>query len=138
MRTNEHRHVVLLVQPERDDRDMYVEFLRHVGLTPITVSTATEGLRIAGHADIVITGLLLPGPMDGIAFVVQLKRDHRTKRIPVIALTACAWDTERERALAAGCDLFLLKPCLPHVLVQEIRRLLLHGIPKASVAPHAA
>ncbi len=30
---------------------------------------------------------------------------------PIIVLTACAWDAERERATNAGCDLFLAKPC---------------------------
>lgn len=135
---SERRHVVLLVQPERDDRDMYVEFLRHGGLTPVAVSTAAEGLGLARHADIVVTGVMLPGPIDGIAFVAQLKRNERTKRIPLIALTTCAWDGERERALGAGCDLFLSKPCLPQVLMREIRRLLPDGAPKPSIAPHAA
>ena len=71
-------------------------------------------------------------------FVAQLKRDERTKRIPVIVLTARAWEGDRERALGCGCDLFLAKPCLPQVLTQAIRRLLTHGAPKGSIAPHAA
>ena len=138
MKNTEHHHVVLLVQPEQDDRDMYVEFLRYAGLTPLPVSTAKEGLRLARRADIVVTGVMLAGPIDGIALVAQLKRDERTKRIPVIVLTNCAWDGDRERALGAGCDLFLAKPCLPHVLTQAIRRLLPDGGPKRSSAPHAA
>ena len=132
--TNDDRHIVLLVQPERDDRDMYVEFLHHVGLRPVCVSTATEALRVANLADVIVTGLLLPGPLDGPALVERLKRDEKTKQIPVIALTACAWDLERERALAAGCDLFLPKPCLPQELAREIRRLLPHRAPKRSDA----
>jgi CheY-like chemotaxis protein len=136
--TTEQRPVVLLVQPEHDDRDMYVEFLRHAGLTPLPASTAKEGLRLARHADIVVTGLMLAGPIDGIAFVAQLKRDKRAKRIPVIALTSRAWDGDRDRALGAGCDLFLAKPCLPHVLTRAILRLLPDGAPKPSIAPHAA
>jgi CheY-like chemotaxis protein len=138
MNSCEHRRVVLLVQQEHDDRDMYVEFLHHAGLTPVPVSTAGEGLDLARHADVIVTGLMLPGPLDGIAFVAQLKRDDWTKRIPVIALTTCAWEGQRERALDAGCDVFLAKPCLPEVLVHEIRRLLSDGAPKRSSRPHAA
>ena len=134
----ERRTVVLLVQPKHDDRDMYVEFLRYAGLAPVPVSTAQEGLRLAPRADIVVTGLMLAGPIDGIAFAAQLKRDQRTKRIPVIALTSRAWEGDRERALGAGCDLFLAKPCLPHILTRAIRRLLPDGAPKRSIAPHAA
>ena len=55
----------------------------------------------------------------------------QTKAIPVIVLTACGWRSERDRARAAGCDVFLAKPCLPDLLVREIRRLLrLYGAPK--------
>ena len=138
MKVTEHRPVVLLVQPEHDDRDMYVEFLRYAGLTPLPVSTAKEGLLLARHADIVVTGLTLAGPIDGIALVAQLKRDERTKRIPVIALTSRAWDGDRHRTLGAGCDLFLGKRCLRHVLTRAILRLLPDGAPKQSSAPHAA
>ena len=138
MGTNERRPVILLVQPKRDDRDMYVEFLRHAGLTPIPVSRASEAVRVAPHADVIVTGVLLPGRVDGIEFVNQLKRSGRTSRIPVIVLTACAWKDERERALIAGCDVFLSKPCLPRVLAREIRRLLARDFPTPSLAPHAA
>jgi CheY-like chemotaxis protein len=130
--------VVLLVQPERDDRAMYVEFLRHAGMRPVPVSTAAAALQVAAGVDVIVTGMLLPGAIDGVALVAHLKSNQQTKRIPVIALTTCAWDTERERALRAGCDVFLSKPCLPHLLAREIRRLLGHRIRKSSFAPPAA
>jgi two-component system cell cycle response regulator DivK len=116
--------VVLLVQPERDDREMYAEFLSHAGLTPIVVSDTTPALALAPDADIIVTALLLPGQMDGIEFIERLKRDDRMKAIPIIVLTSSAWSTERARAASAGCDVFLAKPCLPDVLLQEIFRLM--------------
>jgi len=116
--------VVLLVQADADSRDMYAEFFRYEGLVPVPVSTARDGLPLAPRADVIVTGLLLPGDMDGIEFIARLKRDERTKRIPVIVVTACAWKSERERAQQAGCDLFLPKPCLPDDLVRDIQRLL--------------
>jgi DNA-binding NarL/FixJ family response regulator len=39
-------------------------------------------------------------------------------------VTSRAWSTDRDRAIAAGCDLFLSKPCLPHDLMDSINRLL--------------
>jgi two-component system cell cycle response regulator DivK len=113
--------VVLLVQPERDDREMYAEFLRYAGLTPVVLSDATPALSLAQHVDVIVTGLLRPGRMDGIAFIRRLKNDDCTKDIPVIVLTSSAWNTERERAVRAGCDVFLAKPCLPDDLLHEIR-----------------
>jgi CheY-like chemotaxis protein len=115
---------VLLVQPERDDRDMYVECLHHVGMTPIIVSDAASALALAPDSDVIVTELLLPGSIDGIEFIVRLRSDRATNGVPIIVLTASAWDTERERAQRAGCDTFLPKPCVPDRLLHEIRRLL--------------
>jgi two-component system, cell cycle response regulator DivK len=116
--------VVLLVQADADSREMYTEFLRYEGLLPVPVSNARDGLTVARKADVIVTGLLLPGDIDGIEFIARLKRDERTKRIPLIVLTACAWKSDRERAEEAGCDVFLAKPCLPDHLLREVRLLL--------------
>ena len=123
--------VVLLVQPERDDREMYAEFFGRQGWRVIPVSAAHDALRVAPIADVIITGILLPGRMDGVEFIAQLKAAERTKRIPVVVLTTCAWDAERERAENAGCAAFLAKPCVPPDLVRAVRRVLaLHRVPK--------
>jgi CheY-like chemotaxis protein len=103
---------------------MYAAALYHAGLTPIVVSTAASALSFALQADVIVTGLLLPGDMDGMALIARLKNDQHTKKIPIIALTSCAWHTERERAKSAGCDLFFAKPCLPETLLREVWRLL--------------
>jgi len=116
--------VVLLVQPERDDRDMYAEYLSFVGLTPICVQQGTDALHFACQADIVVTGLLLPGPMDGYALIETLRRHSATRQIPIVVLTVCAWTDEEARARRAGCDAFLSKPCLPGRLVRELRGVL--------------
>ena len=113
--------VVLLVQPERDDRDIYAEYLSHMGLMPLCVQEATDALRLASRADVVVTGILLPGPLDGCALIAALKRDPATRHIPIVVLTVCAWTDEEERARGTGCDVFLSKPCPPRTLFREIR-----------------
>jgi CheY-like chemotaxis protein len=99
------------------------------------VSTARDALILAPQVAIIVTGMLLPGHIDGLELIARLKSDERVRSIPIIVLTACAWDAERERAHAAGCDLFLTKPCPPHALVTEIRRLLsTHRVPRPNPA----
>jgi CheY-like chemotaxis protein len=114
---------VLLVQPNDDNLEMYAEFLSHAGLVPIAVSSAIDALAVATKADIVVTGLRLPGSVDGLELIARLRTDWRTKSTPIIVLTASALQTERERAHLAGCDVFLPKPCLPEELLHEVRRL---------------
>ena len=116
--------VVLLVQADADSREMYSEFLRYQGFLPVPVLAARDALAVAPRADVIVTGLLLPEDMDGIELIARLKRDERTRRIPIIVVTACAFKSDRERAEDAGCDLFLPKPCPPDDLLREVRRLL--------------
>ena len=114
----------MLVQPERDDREMYAEYLSHMGLTPLCVQEADAALRLARRADVIVTGLLLPGPIDGYALIDRLRHSTRTRCIPIVVLTGCAWTTEEAKARSAGCDAFLSKPCFPDLLLREIRRML--------------
>jgi CheY-like chemotaxis protein len=118
------RRVVLLVQPHDDSLDMYAEFLRLEGLQPVAVADGHDALAHAGAADVIVTGIRIPGEMDGVELIAELRRQATPKRIPIIVLTACAWEAERERAEQAGCDAFLLKPCLPSDLLSEVKRLL--------------
>jgi CheY-like chemotaxis protein len=114
----------LLVQQDADNREMYAEFLRHKGLTPVAVSTGADALLAAPTADVIVTGILLSGEMDGLELIRELRVNEATRVTPIIVLTACAWTTERERAERAGCDAFLSKPCAPDELVREILRVL--------------
>jgi CheY-like chemotaxis protein len=49
-------------------------------------------------AGVIVTGILLATGTDGVELIVRLRRDERTSQAPIIVLTACAWNTERERA----------------------------------------
>ena len=106
---------------------MYVEFLHYEGLAAICVSSVEQAMTIAPCADVIVTELRLPGEINGVELVAWLKRDERTKSVPIIVLSACAWSADRERAETAGCDLFLTKPCLPRELLSELRRLLVYA-----------
>jgi CheY-like chemotaxis protein len=131
------RLVVLLVQPSRDDGlEMYTEFLRYHGLVVIPVSDARDALMLASQADIVVTGMILDDPMDGVELVSRLRHDDGTRFTPVIVLTACAWPKERARAEGAGCDVFLPKPCLPNDLLGKVQQLLTATRSQTADTPH--
>jgi two-component system, cell cycle response regulator DivK len=118
------RDVVLLIQPALDERDMYAYYLDLRGFTVLIADTPDEGLRRAGEAAVIVTGIRMPGPFDGVELVEHLRAGNATKHLPIVVLIACAYETDRQRALAAGCDVFLPKPCQPDHLASEIRALL--------------
>ena len=115
---------ILLVEPPEDDRPMYAEFLRANGFSVNEVDSTDEGLSAAPAADLIVTGVRMPGSFDGIELVRRLRDDERTRSKPLIVLTACTFEPDQSRAFAAGCDVFLPKPCLPEMLLQEVQRLI--------------
>jgi CheY-like chemotaxis protein len=121
------RHVrVLLVDASRDEREMYAEWFKLKGYCTLQASTGRDGFRLASELrpDVVITAIRLPGDMDGLSLTAVLKRDPETRDLPVIVLTGCAFQHERDEASRSGCDRFVMKPCLPHVLAAVVDRVL--------------
>jgi two-component system, cell cycle response regulator DivK len=117
--------LVLLVDDFQDNREMYAMYLIHAGLRVAEASDGHEALEkaFALLPDIIVMDLSLPG-LDGWEATRQLKRDVRSRHIPVLALTSHALDGFSEGARAAGCDGFVTKPCLPDQLLGEIRAIL--------------
>jgi CheY-like chemotaxis protein len=113
--------VVLLVESHDDSRDMYADYLSECGFTVRTAGTADEGLMHASHADVIVTEIRVHGSFDGVELVARLRDAATTRQTPIIVLTACAFETDQQRAQEAGCNAFLPKPCLPRRLVSEIR-----------------
>jgi two-component system cell cycle response regulator DivK len=114
---------ILLIDADDDSRIMYAEYLRSRGMTVVVAEATDDAL------------LKSAGSFDGIELVRRIRVSHRTARSPIIVLTACAFEPDQQRALAAGCDRFLPKPCLPEQLEDEIRKLLaLHHLPDAEPA----
>ena len=115
---------VLLVQSIGDDREMYAEFLRIHALDVRLADTADEAFVRGMHADVVVTEIRIHGSFDGYELIRRLRRNQWTARKAIVALTACAFDSDRRAAQQAGCDVFLAKPCLPDTLLAVVRRLL--------------
>jgi CheY-like chemotaxis protein len=116
---------VLLVDDFEDARELYAACLRSAGYETLEAATGLEALAMAQDQlpDLILMDLALPG-MDGWEVTSRLKQDPQTRHIPIIALTAHALESERERTRQVGCDGFLTKPCLPPELVGEVARML--------------
>jgi two-component system cell cycle response regulator DivK len=115
---------VLLVESGQDDRGMYAEYLRLSDFHIVEIGDTADALALAATADVIVTGVRVPGPFDGIELVRRVRADRRTHDKGVIVLTACAFEPDQARAYSAGCDGFLPKPCLPDALATEIRRVM--------------
>jgi CheY-like chemotaxis protein len=117
--------LVLLVDDYADNREMYALYLTHIGFRVAEAANGEEALAKAFETrpDVIVMDLSLP-VMDGWEATRRLKRDQRTRGIPVIALTSHALEGFSKGAREAGCDAFVTKPCLPEQLAAEIRKML--------------
>jgi CheY-like chemotaxis protein len=116
--------VVLLVDDERDQRDLYKQFLVFAGYQVELASGGAAALDAAlvTQPDVIIMDVAMPG-MDGFEATRRIKDLQATRQIPVIALSAYG-DIPPEWAVSAGCETYLRKPILPQELRTEIERVI--------------
>jgi CheY-like chemotaxis protein len=117
--------LVLIVDDVKDNRTVYVLYLKFSGFRIAEAENGEEAIRQAQALlpDIIIMDLSLP-VIDGWEATRRLKRDPRTKQIPIVVLTGHALPEYARTAREAGCDLVITKPCLPDQLLDAIRRIL--------------
>lgn len=116
---------ILLIEDNEMNRDMLSRRLQRQGYTVLMAETGEHGIELARtqRPRLIIMDISLPG-IDGWQATRILKGDVQTARIPVIALTAHAMSTDREKAAEAGCDEYETKPVEFRRLVEKIEALL--------------
>ena len=110
--------VVLIVEDNPINRDVLGRRLERRGYNIRFAEDGPSGVATAKSLkpDIILMDIGL-GLMDGWEATRQIKADPETAAIPVIALTASAFESDREKSFAAGCCDFDTKPVdLPRLL----------------------
>jgi two-component system, cell cycle response regulator DivK len=116
---------ILLVEDNEMNRDMLTRRLERKGFRILTAEDGQEGLEIAASEapDLILMDMSLP-VLDGWEATRRLKAAPETRQIPIIALTAHAMTSDRDRALQAGCDDYDTKPIELDRLLQKMAALL--------------
>src|SRR5687767_11046682 len=124
-RMTDNSKTVLLVEDNEDNRIVYSTILQHFGYRVMEALNGEEGIAKARaeKPDLILMDISIP-IIDGWEATQVLKRDPDTKHIPIIALTAHALASDREKAMEVGCDSYLAKPCEPKAVVSEVQKFL--------------
>lgn len=105
----------ILVVEDNDMNMQLVEYLLEEGGYGIVKATSgEEAIAVTRDTsspplDLILMDIHLPG-MDGLSVVREMKTNERTKRVPILALTAHAMRGDKDRFLEAGCDGYISKP----------------------------
>lgn len=125
---------ILVVDDDPNSRKIIELMLVSQGYSLLFAENGREALdkAIAETPDLILMDVLMP-IMNGHEATRRLKADPRTQATPVIALTALAFASDRQEALAVGCDAYLSKPFTRRELLEIIR-----GILPSEIAPHSS
>ncbi|EPY02745.1 response regulator [Magnetospirillum fulvum] len=114
---------ILVVDDDREIRDLLARFLARHGLRVTTARDGTEMMRLLDERriDLVVLDLMLPGE-DGLALTRRLREARST--VPIVMLTAMGEDTDRIVGLEMGADDYVAKPFNPRELLARIKAVL--------------
>ena len=116
---------ILIVEDDELNRDSLRRLLRRRGFEIVLAVDGEDGVATAQaeEPDLILMDMSLP-VVDGWEASRRLKADPVVRATPIIALTAHAMSSDRDKALAAGCDDFDTKPIDLDRLLPKIHALL--------------
>lgn len=113
----------ILVAEDNDSNYLLMTFILKGHYEFFRASNGQEAVDKASteHPDLILMDLKMP-KMDGLEATRQIK--EMLPNLPIIALTANAFDSDRTQAMEAGCDAFLSKPVSATDCLKIIEKLL--------------
>jgi DNA-binding response OmpR family regulator len=113
---------ILIVEDDREIRDLLAHYLRKEGFQPMVARDGEEGLAKAraDKPDLILLDILLP-QMDGLELLRKIRADREIAGIPVAMLTAKGDETDRIVGLELGADDYIPKPFSPREVVARIK-----------------
>jgi two-component system, cell cycle response regulator DivK len=115
--------LILIVEDNNVNLRLVRDILQYHGFRTLEAMTAADGIALASkhRPDLVLMDIQLPD-MDGVSALQRLRAEPETQSIPVVAVTAFALQTDRERLSAAGFDGYVAKPIETRTFPEQIRQ----------------
>jgi CheY-like chemotaxis protein len=112
---------VLIVEDNHDSSEILRLFITKIGHHPIKARNSKEAITLAEaeEPDLIFMDMDLPD-VDGVKTTAILRKNPKTSRIPVVALTAWIAELWREKAAKVGILTYLIKPISPQTLKETI------------------
>ena len=119
------RKKILLVEDAPMSIAVVKKEIEFLGYECLVAKDGQEAVQKASEdqPDLILMDISLP-KMDGLQATAAIRKDPRTGKVPIIAVTARAMPGDRERCLQAGCDDYMAKPISHRELGPCIEKLL--------------
>ncbi|PXW82279.1 winged helix family two component transcriptional regulator [Nitrosomonas sp. Nm84] len=124
---------ILIVEDEAAIQELIAYNLQQAGYESVCAENAEKAMVLINDAlpDLILLDWMLPG-MSGVEFAKMLRRNERSRLIPIIMLTARTQEADKVAGLEIGADDYITKPFSPRELIARINAVLRRLIPEAS------
>lgn len=124
---------ILVVEDELAIQELIALNLKKAGHLVLCAESVEQAVKMSNSVlpDLVLLDWMLPD-MSGLEFARKLRREERTKDIPIIMLTARTQENDKISGLDAGADDYITKPFSPRELLARIKAVLRRRLPEMS------
>ena len=135
--TAETKRKILIVEDEKDIRDLLRYNLEAEGFAVIEAGDGEVGLNLAAteRPALIILDLMLPG-LSGLVVCRLLRAREETQQVPILILTARASEIDKVLGLETGADDYVTKPFSPRELVARVKAVLRRAYGLVLDQPH--
>jgi CheY-like chemotaxis protein len=118
---NGEKPAILVVEDDYDNQKFLKVFLQR-NFRVLTCDSEESFYQYLNDdkIDIILMDISLRGKKDGLQLTKEIKNSSQYKKIPIVCLTAHAFQQDRENALNAGADIFLTKPISNNYLMDTL------------------
>lgn len=119
------KSLVLLAEDSEATAELTQKMLEFFGYQVIVARNGVEAVEkaVAQIPDLIVMDIHMP-VMNGLQATMEIRKNPKTKSIPILAATAKAMAGDEERCLASGCDSYISKPFTHYQLAAMVKKLL--------------
>ncbi len=119
------KRTVLIVDDSEFARNYHAYILEQASFDVIKAMDGSDGLeKLYTHAcDLILTDINMAG-MDGYEFIRRVRSEPRYQDLPIVIVSTESQSMVKRKGFQAGATLYLVKPCSPKIMVENLRMVL--------------
>ena len=117
---------ILIVDDSKTVRNLVAFILKAEGFKVTTAEDGLHGLEklyAMESVDLILSDINMPR-MDGFTFIAQVREQDIYKDIPIIILSTEGEESDIQKGIQLGANLYMVKPAQPEKMVRNIKMLL--------------
>jgi two-component system chemotaxis response regulator CheY len=119
------KRTILVVDDSEFVRNYHSYVLEEAHFKTIVAVDGSDGLEklYSNPCDLVLTDINMT-IMDGYEFIRRIRADERFSELPIIIISTESESKDKTKGFLAGANLYLVKPCTPAMMIENIRMIL--------------